>query len=294
MERFAAECMVCTINKQEKSLPAEWSEEKKAAFMRELLKLIADTKSEECPPVVTVRINALRDRYGLKPADYTEIKKSFNRLMLDIAPKLREKIEAAEDKIHAAMQYARSANYIDFGTLNNVTEEGLLEILEKAVSEAVDPAEYANFRRDLEKAESFVYLTDNCGEVVADMLLIEQIRAAYPALKVTAIVRGEDVLNDATMEDARMVGLDKVCDTIGNGNGVAGTWRAEMDEVSLGRLNSADVILGKGLANFETLNGCGLNAYYLFLCKCSRFQHLFNMQKFQGVLANDHRLGGRV
>lgn len=290
-ERFAAECMVCMINKQEKGMPQEWAETKKSAFMRELLKIIADTKPEEGPPVVTARVNALRELYGIKPMDYTDIKKHYNRLMLDIAPRLRKKIEAAEDKIRAAMQYARSANYIDFGALSSVTEEELFSLLDKAESDPVDPAEYANFRMDLDKARSFVYLTDNCGEIMADMLLIEQIRAAYPGLKVTAIVRGRDVLNDATMEDAAMVGLDKVCDTIGNGNGVAGTWRDDMDPVSRNRLETADVILGKGQANFETLNGCGLNIYYLFLCKCSRFQHRFNMRKLQGVLANDRRLG---
>ena len=87
-----------------------------------------------------------------------------------------------------------------------------------------------------------------------------------------------------------MVGLDREAEVMGNGNGVAGTSRKDMDPVSRSRLDGADLILAKGQANFETLNGCGLNVYYLFLCKCHRFERRFHMEKFQGVLANDRRL----
>ena len=48
-----------------------------------------------------------------------------------------------------------------------------------------------------------------------------------------------------------------------------------------------DVIISKGQGNFETLNGCGLNIYYLFLCKCEWFVKRFGMERFKGVFIND-------
>jgi hypothetical protein len=52
----------------------------------------------------------------------------------------------------------------------------------------------------------------------------------------------------------------------------------------------ADLIIAKGQGNFETMNGCGLNVYYLFICKCVRFTDIFDVPKFTGILANEKRL----
>lgn len=41
---------------------------------------------------------------------------------------------------------------------------------------------------------------------------------------------------------------------------------------------------------FETLHGCGLNIYYLFLCKCDWFVRRFNLEKFKGVFINEKNL----
>jgi len=290
MPRFSAECMACAVLKQSENMPAEWDDEKRAAYLRGVMNIICSADVSEGAPVVTGKIEALAQEYGIEKFDYTEIKREYNRIMLDILPEIRKKVEEAEDSVEAAMKYSRAANYIDFGTQHKVTEEGLLERLEKASAERLDEAEYGLFRRDIDKAEKLVFITDNCGEIVADMLLIEKIREIKPDLKITVIVRGMPVINDATMEDAHMVGIDRVAEVMGNGNGVAGTFIEKMDSASLSRLRDADVVISKGQANFETLNGCGMNIYYLFLCECSRFERRFGMAKLQGVIKNDRRL----
>lgn len=288
--RFAAECMACIVAKQERGMPSDWNEARRSEYLRGVMRIIVDADPAEGAPVVTQTISHLAAAHAIKPVDYTLLKRRYNALMLELVPRLRAEIQQADDPIYRGMQYARTANYIDFGTLADVSENGLLALIEKAQDEPLDAAEYARFRDEFSKAQSFVYLTDNCGEIVADMLLMEQLRAARPDMAFTAIVRGLPTINDATLDDAQMVGLDRVVDVIGNGNDIAGTWRDAMDETSRKRLDGADMILAKGQGNFETLNGCGLNIYYLFLCKCHRFERRFNMQQFQGVLANDRRL----
>ena len=59
--------------------------------------------------------------------------------------------------------------------------------------------------RELEKTRKLLYLGDNCGEIVLDKLFIEMIRKRYPNLTVLYGVRGRPVVNDVTLEDARMV-----------------------------------------------------------------------------------------
>lgn len=288
--RFSAECMACAVSRQAQNMPETWDDEKRAEYMRSVMNIICQADSSEGAPVVTGKIEALAKKFGIEKTDYSSIKRDYNKLMLDILPKLRKIADDSSDPLAVSMKFARTANYIDFGTQVKVTEKGLFELIEKCAGEELDIFEYNNFRNDLDKASRLVYLTDNCGEIVADMLFIEKIKEVRPDLKITVIVRGYPVLNDATMDDARMVGMDRLTEVMGNGNGIAGTSMENMDEISLSRLKNADIVISKGQANFETLNGCGMNIYYLFLCKCSRFERRFHMTKLQGVLANDRRL----
>ena len=55
--------------------------------------------------------------------------------------------------------------------------------------------------RQCETARSFLLLADNCGEIVLDKLFIEQLLKRFPHLEVQIMVRGGEVLNDATEED---------------------------------------------------------------------------------------------
>lgn len=55
-------------------------------------------------------------------------------------------------------------------------------------------------------------------------------------------------------------------------------------------IENADVIISKGQANFETLNRCGKNIYYLFLCKCNLFSERFNVPKFTGIMVSEINL----
>ena len=91
-------------------------------------------------------------------------------------------------------------------------------------------------------------------------------------------------------EDARQVGLDQLVPVVGNGTAIPGT---ELDCISPAvhtLLTQADLIISKGQGNFETLHGCGLNIYYLFLCKCDYFVRKFQMERFQGVFTKESLL----
>ena len=140
---------------------------------------------------------------------------------------------------------------------------------------------------DLSKANRLVFITDNCGEIVLDKVLIKTIQDQYPHVKITVMVRGGATLNDATMKDAEEVGMTGLVKVIHNGNDIAGTCLSKLSDDALMCLNEADVILSKGQANFETLRGCGRNIYYIFLCKCDMFAGRFGVEKYTGMFLND-------
>ncbi len=102
-----------------------------------------------------------------------------------------------------------------------------------------------------------------------------------------AMVRGGEVLNDATEEDAVYSGLDKVAKIISNGEAVAGTIYDMMPEESKMALDVADVILAKGQGNYESLNGQGRHIFYEFLCKCDLFTTRFQVPKLTGMFIEE-------
>lgn len=281
-------CMCCLIRSQEKKLKAMAAdEETKARYLKEALRMMGESEDGCSAPVIVSRLNKIQEKYFGAPMDYGEIKKTFNALMMGLADKVEEKIKRSDAPLQAAIQYARAGNYIDFGALEKVEEEKLLEILEKACEDELDEKTYQRFQKDLSGAKHLVYLTDNCGEIVMDKLLVRELKRQYPDLEITVIVRGLPSLNDATMEDAEDVDLISETTVMGNGTDVAGTELTMISREAMDAIQSADLIISKGQGNFETLNGCGLNIYYLFLCKCQMFVERFGMEQFKGVFLNE-------
>ena len=74
---------------------------------------------------------------------------------------------------------------------------------------------------------------------------------------------------------------------IDNGNRVAGTQLDMLSEEAAAALSGADVILAKGMANAETMLGCGYNVYYAFLVKCQRFVTRFGKPMFTPMLVKE-------
>lgn len=171
-----------------------------------------------------------------------------------------------------------------------MNEQTFEKLLKKAEHECISSEEYQAFRRDLERAGKLVYLTDNCGEIVLDKLFIRHIRENFPQLQITAIVRGEPVINDATLEDAREIGLTEIVPCIGNGNAAPGTVIKRLSQEAKEMLSAADIIISKGQGNFESLYGEGFNPYYLFLCKCELFVTRFGLARYESVFVREERI----
>lgn len=284
-------CMCCALNKQEQKIRHYPDMEKKTEYMKKVMALIANTEEKDCAPSLSVDIQKLYSSFWDCPAeDFTEIKKEFNQLMLNMEGSIEDKIRKAKDPLEKALLYARIGNYIDFAALSNVDQSTVITLLEEKSTEALDEEEYKNFLQDLSSARRLVYLTDNCGEVVLDKLAVKILKEQYPDLDITVIVRGYPVVNDATMEDAEEIGLTDLVKVIGNGSNVGGTWIPGINSEARELLYDADLIIAKGQGNFETMNDCGLNIYYLFLCKCDLFQRRFHAENLQGMFLNERRL----
>lgn len=285
--RWNSYCTQCLLKKHLTNYPDTATEEERLTYIRRLFSILTDIAPGESSPVVVNRILTLQKEMFDQFVDYTDIKKHFNQLMLEQEDWIYADISSATDPIRRAVQYVMKGNYIDFGVLSDVNSEKLMELLSQAKDQTIDEQIFEELMQDLTSAKNMVLLTDNCGEIVLDKLLVRTIMSQFPDLQIHVIVRGGHALNDATMEDACQVGLPDLVEVIGNGTCLQGTYLPDISKEARDLLEQADVILSKGQGNFESLQYCGLNIYYLFLCKCDLFTKRFHTHLYNGILTND-------
>ena len=288
--KVSAECMHCLVKRQANNIKKYSDEEKKAEYLGKVLGIIANNAAEEPAPVLLSHIGRLHEEYFGKPFSFDELKKGYNAMMLEKENEIRGKIGEAQDPLALALRFAQIGNFIDFGAMDSVDDAKLMEFLEQAETLPLSEDTYAKFTENLKTAKKLVYMTDNCGEVVLDKLLLETIAGIAPHVEKTIIVRGEPVLNDATMEDALQVGIEACGKVIPNGTNIAGTYIPWLSAEAKQAVEEADLLISKGQGNFESLHGCGLNIYYLFLCKCQWFMERFGLPQYSGVFINEFDL----
>ena len=278
--RISESCAKCLYDRQA-------SRTDNAEYLAEIRDLLDHRNESDTSPYMVYLFNQVHERYFGKAADYREIKKQYNDLVLGMEEALRGEIEGADDPLAQALVMARIGNYIDFGAMNNVDQEEFLALFRDARMRPEDEETYGSFLRECASASTFLLICDNCGEIVLDRLMIEQIKKRFPNLSVKALVRGGEVLNDATIEDAKYTGLSKVAEIISNGEAVAGTIYDMMPQEAKCALDEADVILAKGQGNYESLSGRGRHVFYQFLCKCDLFTSRFNVEKLTGIFIEE-------
>jgi len=290
--KTCAECILCLLTRDLAAVPASVKAEEKALYQREVLRMLAESDPALCTSQLGARMDDIyRQHFGeRKTKDFDKLKRLYNERMLALEVRLREEIAQASDPLANAIRLARAGNYIDFGAKHEVDDTLLDNLIRDAQCDTLDALEYDHFQKDLSMAKNMVYVSDNAGEIVLDKLLIEGIQAQYPQAKLTLLVRGAPTLNDATVEDAQTVGLTSLLPVIGNGSALPGTVWEEISMEARKLLQNADVILAKGQANFETLSGCGLNIYYVLLCKCDYFVRRFQVPRLTGMFVNEFRL----
>ena len=278
--RISESCAKCLYDRQLNKTDNE-------EYLAEIKELLDKRGEDDTSPYMVYLFNKVHTRYFGKGADYKDIKKSYNDLVLEMEDSLRKEIEDSDDPLAKALVIARIGNYIDFGAMNHVDKDEFLKLFADTGFREDDIPVYESFLKECSKGKKFLLVCDNCGEIVLDRLMIEEIKKRFPNLSFKALVRGSEVLNDATMEDAEYTGLSKVAEIISNGEAVAGTIYDMMPQEAKCALDEADVILAKGQGNYESMSGRGRHVFYQFLCKCDLFTSRFNVEKLTGIFIEE-------
>ena len=282
-------CIECFLKRNLDVARSLGTEEQAMVFAKELMKIYLDAPEGVASPWFGPAAADLLNRiYGVPIDRFRQEKLDSNRFVLERIDQIRQKVESAPDPVFAGLQFAILGNYLDFGALQNqVSFEKLDDMLDQGLEMKLDEQNFTSLCRDMEQGKKLLYLTDNAGEIGFDRIFAEQIAKKYPHLEITFCVRGDVAQNDATREDAAAVGIP--FPIIDNGNRIAGTQMDQLSEEAETAIKTADMIIAKGMANTETMYGCGYNIYYAFLIKCQRFVKEFGQPMFTPMLVKEQR-----
>ena len=259
------DCVPCFVRQVLDSVRMTTDDEQiQEKVLREALYLGSKMDLSQSPPAMAQKIHRfIREITGVKDP-YLEVKNRFNKLALQMYPELKQQVETSADPLETAVRLAIAGNIIDFG-VNSVVEQSQVEkAIAESLTEPLDMEAMEEFREATSQAEDILYLGDNTGEIVFDRLLIEQL----PYEKITFAVKGGPILNDATMEDAQVVGLTDIVNVIDNGSDAPGTILESCSEAFRRRFDKSDLIIAKGQGNFETLCDVDKNLFFMLRPKC--------------------------
>ena len=263
--RIYLDCISCFVRQGlDAARLATDDEQVHKKVVEEVLKMASDLDMSQSPPAIGQKIHRLIRSVVGSDDPYYRVKKQFNSLALKLYHDLRNQIVSSKDPLETAIRLAIAGNIIDFGVKSSLSESEVKNTINDSLTSYIDPENIRKFKDAVSQAEEILYLADNAGEIVFDHLLIEQL----PIDKITVVVKGSPVINDATIEDANVVGLDRIVEVIDNGSDGPGTILQTCSKEFLDRFEKADLIIAKGQGNYETLSGVDKNIFFLLKVKC--------------------------
>lgn len=254
--------------------------EKQRRILNEVLVRIPDMDMNESPAALSKVAYDLTQEISGKEDPYAALKQAQNEQALALEPELREYLQQAADPLETALHLSAAGNVIDLG----VQDSGTIDI-HTAIKDALDQRfavdHTPQFRESLTTCSDLLFLLDNAGEIVFDKLLIEQLSKITT---VTAVVKKAPILNDVTMRDAIQVGLTDVCPVIDNGGPFIGAPLSQIPAWFRERMETAEVIVGKGQGNYETIDDFPGNVFLILKAKCEIIAEHMGVKKGQVAL----------
>jgi len=265
-----ADCIYCYLKQAANCMAlAGVDEESRGRVLFELMDDIRAMDQKRTPAENSTEI--LLKTYKLINNDdpYREIKAKSNELALEMYPQLKALVERSGNRLLDALKISAAGNVIDLGINRSFDlEESLRQSLHTGLAKNDDEL-FLKRLGETGKGGDVVIIADNAGEIVFDRLLAEELTRM--GKRVTCMVKGGPILNDATREDAIQAKMDKTAEIITTGTRYLGTILHRISREARELLERAAVIIAKGQANFESLEHeklAGGRIFFLLKIKC--------------------------
>jgi damage-control phosphatase, subfamily I len=283
------ECESCLLSRaQIQTYQATTNPALRFRCLAEIVKLLSrDFKpTSNAAEIGTKRNRIIRELTGNKDP-YKHNKKLANEKALKTLPHAKKYVATAnnqQERFKKACLCAIVGNIMEFDIPGHkFTLSSLAGVLKEASKDLViDDIDRAY--ELAKKADAVLFLADNAGEIVFDTLLVEQLKNM--GLKVTYVVKGGPVINDATMEDVELCNMDKLADeVITTGCDAVGMQKKETSAAFLKAYDAAELVFAKGMGYAETLTEYKLTKPHLlmFRTKCVPVANYFSAPRDKNI-----------
>ncbi len=235
-------------------------ERTQSSVLHRVLGVLQDVELSSTPPEIAQRVHRIVKEETAVEDPYRAAKGRSTEEALQLYAWLKEIVEAADDPLDTAVRLSIAGNIIDMGPN---AEYDLHQEVKRVLEQPFAIDEREAFRTALTKADEVLYLADNAGETVFDRVLIETLQ-----IPVTYAVKGGPIINDATADDARAAGIDRVAELMSTGGAAPGTVLEACSEDFRETFAEAELIVAKGQANYETLSDEGPRVFFMLQTKC--------------------------
>ena len=261
-------CVECIINQSKRVADAINADEKLTQEIVQAVENMAPGFSfEQSPPEVAAAVYEKMAKIAGKSDLYDEVKKLSTEKAQSFIPHLEKQIGLSKTPLLTATKVAVAGNVIDLAA---EFAFDLNEELDKIFHTSFAVNDFETLEEKLSKASTLLYIADNAGEHIFDLIYVKTILSIYPKLKITYMTRGNAIINDVTYEEAKEAGFSEVCDLVSSGVNTPGFVYDRANEISQKLFDSSDLIITKGMGNYECLSDVEReNLFFLLKVKCN-------------------------
>ena len=261
------DCVECIINQSVKVSNAINASKALSNELKSSVTMMSkDFSFDDNPPEIASYVYEKMAQIANKADLYDEVKEASTKKALSFVPVLKDKLLYSDDKLLTCTKIAVAGNVIDLAA---AVEFDLEEELEKIFDTHFAYNDFDILKEKLISAKNVLVIGDNVGEHIFDYMFIETLKELYPSINYSYMVRGNPIINDVTMKEAKEAGFDKLCNLIDSGVNTPGFAYNRANSYSKELFDSVDLVISKGMGNYECLSPSHReNICFLLKVKC--------------------------
>ncbi len=284
------DCLPCHIRQVERVLD-RLQLSAKDAFMiyQHVFKALSDCAADLTPVELARIVYKEIERFTGIEDPYEKEKEQSNKIASQVLSQLKETIRFREQPLSFFALMAVLANQIDLGAFQVDLTQLQHRFIDTLKRNRFHSDRFAEFEKKLQTSKTLLYILDNAGEIVFDLLLMQRIIEEYPQVEICAAYRSEPMINDVTQKDLSSIdpSLKEGVDLFDSGSPYPGVLFPEVCELFKNRFERSDLILSKGQGNLEGLfDRRKPNLYFGLMVKCRSISDLLSIPVGSLVFTN--------
>ena len=245
-------CVECIINQSAKVANAiDANESLKREITSTVKQMSSDFSFDDNPPEIASYVYEKMAQIANKVDLYEEVKELSTKKALSFIPLLKDKLLSSNNKLLTATKIAVAGNVIDLAAK---VEFDLEEELAKVFHTEFSHNDFDTLEKKLASAKTVLVIGDNVGEHIFDYLFIEILKELFPDIKYSYMVRGNPIINDVTIKEAKEAKFDELCELVDSGVNTPGFTYNRANNYSKELFDSVDLVISKGMGNYECLS----------------------------------------